>query len=224
MTKSRELIVDTLLAGRPGEIYVPEDGDLASMRGILKHRQVLTLAPVTDFGEVQANDIVLVKWRGGNYILHVVQEIQGEQFLIVNSLGKINGWVHGSDILGRVTKILEPEPLPDIPEMLEQMRAAFRKLVELTPVDEQTSRSLFSVLEDMQWYAGRIGPERWAQFPRQNKYSFRWHLWHVIQQALEMTQASTPASIIGLIDHGKWHTGYLAELMALFEQEDWIDV
>ena len=132
MTKARDAIVETLLAGQPGEIYVPEDGDLASMRGILKHRQVLTLAPVTDFRAVQANDIVLVKWRGGNTILHVVQEVQGEQFLIANSLGKINGWVHGSDILGRVTKILEPEPLPGIPEMLEQLRAAFQKLVELT--------------------------------------------------------------------------------------------
>ena len=109
MANNRNSIVDTLLTGQSAEIYVPEDGDLASMRGILKHRQVLTLAPVTDFRLVQANDIVLVKWRGGNTILHVVQEVQGEQFLIANSLGKINGWVHGSDLLGRVIKILEPE-------------------------------------------------------------------------------------------------------------------
>jgi hypothetical protein len=223
LTQNRDSIVDTLLAGQPAEIYVPEDGDLASMRGILKHRQVLTLTPVTDFSVVQAKDIVLVKWRGGNTILHVVQEVQGEQFLIANSLGKINGWVHGSEILGRVTKILEPEPLPDIPEMLEQLRIALQKLVESTRIDQETTRRLFSIFEDMQWYAGRIGPERWAQFPRQNKYSFRWHLWHITGQAQEITYPPTPASILALLDHGKWHTGYVAELAALFEQEDWIN-
>jgi hypothetical protein len=223
MTKSRDSIIDTLLAGQPGEIYVPEDGDLASMRGILKHRQVLTLTPVTDFRTVQAKDIVLVKWRGGNYILHVVQEVLGEQFLIANSLGKINGWVHGSDILGRVTQILEPELLPGIPEMLEQLLAAFLKLVEGAQVDEGTTRRLDSVYDDMHWFAGRIGPERWAQFPRQNQYSFRWHLWHITKQAQEMAQSPALASILALIDHCKWHTGCVAELMALFEQEDWID-
>jgi hypothetical protein len=223
MANSRASIVDTLLAGKPGEIYVPEDGDLASMRGILKHRQVLTLAPVTDFGAVQAKDIVLVKWRGGNTILHVVQEVQGDQFLIANSLGKINGWVSGSDILGRVIKILDPEPLPGIPEMLERLHAAFQKLVERAQVDEPTTRRLFSVLDDMQWYAGRIGEQRWTEYPRQNKYSFRWHLWHITRQAEELTGSPAPASILALIDHGKWHTGYVAELVALFEQEDWVN-
>jgi hypothetical protein len=223
MANSRASIVDILLAGQSGEIYVPEDGDLASMRGILKHRQVLTLAPVTNFRQVQANDIVLVKWRGGNTILHVVQEVQGDQFLIANSLGKINGWVNGSDILGRVVKIVEPEPLPGIPEMLEQLQAAFQKLVERTQVDEQATRRLFSVLDDLQWYAGRIGEQRWTEYPRQNKYSFRWHLWHITVQAQEMTGSPAPASILALIDHGKWHTGCVAELLALFEQEDWLD-
>jgi hypothetical protein len=223
MTKARDSVIDTLMAGKPAEIYVPEDGDLASMRGILKHRQVLTLSPVTDFHLVQANDIVLVKWRGGNTILHVVQEVQGEQFLIANSLGKINGWVHGGDILGRVTKILEPEPLPGIPEMLEQLEAAFQRLVELTKIDDETTRRLYSALEDMRWYAGRIGPERWTQYPRQNKYSFRWHLWHITQEAKSLTQSSSPASILALIDHSNWHTGYVAELVALFEKEDWLE-
>jgi hypothetical protein len=224
MAKNRESVIDTLMAGQPAKIYVPEDGDLASMRGVLKHGQVLTLSPVRDFSSVRANDIVLVKWRGGNNILHIVQEVQGEQFLIANSLGKINGWVPGSDILGRVTEILEPEPLPSIPEMLEQLRAVYQGLVESIQVDEQTTRRLFSVLDDMHWYAGRIGPERWAQFPRQNRYSFRWHLWHITKQAKEMAQSPTPASILALIDHSKWHTGTISELMALFENEDWIEV
>jgi hypothetical protein len=48
MTKTRDSVIDTLIAGRPAEIHVPEDGDLASMRGILKHRQILTLVPIVD--------------------------------------------------------------------------------------------------------------------------------------------------------------------------------
>jgi hypothetical protein len=154
MANFRTSIVDTLLEGKSGEIYVPEDGDLASMRGILKHGQVLTLAPVTDFGVVQA---------------------------------------------------------------------AFQKLAERAQVDEPTTRRLFSVLEDLQWYAGRIGEQRWSDYPRQNKYSFRWHLWHITMQAEELTGSPATGSILALIDHSKWHTGYVAELLALFEQEDWLN-
>jgi hypothetical protein len=54
---------------------------------------------------------------------HLVQEIQGDQFLIANSLGKINGWISGSDILGRVTQIVDPEPRPSIPAMLTLLEA-----------------------------------------------------------------------------------------------------
>ncbi len=212
MAGSRNTIVQTLMSGQPGEIYVPEDGDLASMRGILKHRQVLTLEPVSDFSTVRAGDIVLVKWRGGNYILHVVQEAQGEQFLIANSLGKINGWV---------SRILEPEPLPSVPEMLEQLQAAFQRLVELAKCDEATTGRLYSVFKDMQWYAQRLGEERWTQFPRQNQYSFRWHLWHITRLARELEKSPTAAAILTLIDHSKWHTGCVSELMAAFEREEW---
>jgi len=173
MTKTRVSIIDMLLAGQSSELTVPEDGDLASMRGILRHRQVLTLSPVTDFREVQANDIVLVKWRGGNYILHVVQEVQGEQFLIANSLGKINGWVHGIDILGRVTKIVEPKPLPGIPDMLEQLRTALQRLVELGQVDGETTRHLYSVVDDMQWYAERIEAAVTAAESEERRLEFR---------------------------------------------------
>jgi hypothetical protein len=77
------------------------------------------------------------------------------------------------------------------------------------------------VLEDMQWYANRIGPGRWAQYPRQNKYSFRWHLWHITEQAKEVEQSPMAASILTLIDHSKWHTGCVSEQVALFEDEEW---
>ena len=101
---SRDLLKE-LEEGRAVKIVI--EGDGASMRGVVRHGCVLTLTPVRDFREVQTGEIVLVRWRGGNHLLHLVQEIQGDQFLIVNSLGEINGWVHGNDILGQVTEILD---------------------------------------------------------------------------------------------------------------------
>jgi hypothetical protein len=116
MAKRKDALVEALESGRSHTIQVPQGGDLASMRAVLKHGQRLTLSPVADFREVQVGDIVLVKWRGGNHILHLVEEIQGDQFLIANSVGKINGWVHGGDILGRVTQAIDPPPRPSVPD------------------------------------------------------------------------------------------------------------
>jgi hypothetical protein len=99
---SRDLLQE-LAEGRAIKIVI--EGDGASMRGVVRHGCVLTLTPVQDFREVQAGEIVLTRWRGGNHLLHLVREIKDDQFLIVNGSDKINGWVHGNDILGRVTEI-----------------------------------------------------------------------------------------------------------------------
>ena|SRR6185436_5326380 len=96
-------LLQELAEGRAVKIVI--EGDGASMQGIVRHGCVLTLTPVKDFREVQVGEIVFTRWRGGNHLLHLVREIQGGQFLIVNSLGKMNGWVPGTDILGRVTEI-----------------------------------------------------------------------------------------------------------------------
>ena len=109
---------ELLKQGKTCTFTIPEGGDLASMRGILKHGQEITISPVEDFHEVQVGDIVYVQWRGAGYILHPVQEINGEHFMIVNSLGQVNGWVHGSAILGKVTHIVDPPVRPEVPEML----------------------------------------------------------------------------------------------------------
>jgi hypothetical protein len=98
----RDLLTE-LVEGRVVKIVI--EGDGASMRGIVRHGCVLTLAPTVDYREVQAGEMALVKWRNGNHILHLVKEIHDGRFLIVNGLGKINGWVQGSDILGRVIDI-----------------------------------------------------------------------------------------------------------------------
>jgi hypothetical protein len=110
MAKRTNPLVAALKEGRSYQLELPKDGDLASMRERLKHGQVLTISPLKEPGEVQVGDIVFLKWRGGNYILHIVKEIQGGRFLIMNSMGKINGWANGEDLLGRVTRIIEPNP------------------------------------------------------------------------------------------------------------------
>ena len=74
-----------------------------SMRGRIESGQLVTLAPVRS-DQVKIGDAVLVRWKG-NYLLHLIKQINGDQFLIGNNVGKINGWAAGADILGIVTKI-----------------------------------------------------------------------------------------------------------------------
>jgi hypothetical protein len=45
--------------------------------------------------------VVLVEWRG-NFLLHLVNEVQGDQLLIGNNLGRVNGWVPASAVVGKV--------------------------------------------------------------------------------------------------------------------------
>ncbi len=74
-----------------------------SMRGRIESGQRVTLSPV-DPEQVQVDDVVLVEWRG-NYLLHLVKDLTESDVLIGNNIGKINGWVSRSAILGRVTSI-----------------------------------------------------------------------------------------------------------------------
>ena len=71
-----------------------------SMRGRIESGQVVTLAPV-DPAAVRADDIVFVAWKGG-FLLHLVKDAKDGQLLIGNNLGKVNGWVPASAVLGRV--------------------------------------------------------------------------------------------------------------------------
>jgi hypothetical protein len=47
-----------------------------------------------------------VQWKG-NYLLHLVKEINGEQVLIGNNIGKVNGWADLSAIRGKVIAVEE---------------------------------------------------------------------------------------------------------------------
>ncbi|MEM6928277.1 MAG: hypothetical protein AAF602_15190 [Myxococcota bacterium] len=71
-----------------------------SMRGRIESGQPVTLAPVEP-GDVQADDVVLVAWRG-NFLLHLVLEVDDDRLKIGNNLGKVNGWVERGSVVGRV--------------------------------------------------------------------------------------------------------------------------
>lgn len=210
-----------LVALEKGESYtwtVPDGGYFASMRKAIQHGQTLTMSPVHDPGEVRAGDIVLVKWHTG-HLFHMVGEIQGDRFLIVNSLGKVNGWVSGADILGRVTEMQDPEPRPPVAQMLDQLETAYQALAGLEHASQPDAQRLSGIAADLRWYADRLGPERWDEVPRTNKWSFEQNLWKLLRQ---VRNASAPAAdrLNYFIDLGKQVVGLAAELHVLFEYGD----
>ena len=215
--RKKDPLLEALKAGRSYTWTVPDGGDLASMRAAIKHGQTLTMSPIADPGEIRVGDLVLVKWHQGD-IFHIVGEIQADKYLIVNSLGKVNGWVSATEILGRITEIIEPEVRPDVPAMLDELKLAYEKLIPLdgsaNPVD--TGR-LFSIVEDLRWYAGRIGAQRWNHMPRSNKWSFEQNVWRLTRQA---RKGFTPEQhhMNSFIDSGKQCVGLASEILILLEK------
>jgi hypothetical protein len=148
----------------------------------------------------------------------LVGEIQGDQFLIVNSVGKVNGWVHGNDILGRVTRMTEPELHPSVLEMLDQLESAYHDFIEHKQIAPDDTTRLLSIVDDMRWYAARIGPENWESLSQSsNRWSFEQHLWHLLKHARSAEDAGQSESIIHFINHGKEHIGEVAEILNLLE-------
>ena len=90
---------DGLLAGRTVQVR-PVGG---SMRGRIESGQLVTIAPIHP-ADVRVDDVVLVAWKG-NYLLHLLKEIDGERVLIGNNLGKLNGWVERSAVIGKVVAV-----------------------------------------------------------------------------------------------------------------------
>jgi hypothetical protein len=213
----KDPLIVALEEGRSFTWTVPDGGDLASMRVAIKHGQTLTMSPINDLREIKVGDIVLLKWHNG-HMMHLVQEIQGDQFLIANSVGKINGLVHGKDILGRITKIIEPEPRPSVSDMLEQLESFYRKFIKREQPTELETQKLLSVADDLRWYANRIGTEHWTKQPRSNKWSFEQNLWHLMKQAGNALSIDSSKPISFHIDHGKECVGLAAEILMLFEE------
>jgi hypothetical protein len=88
-----------LLAGRAVQVR-PFGG---SMRGRIESGQLVTLVPASG-SEVSVDDAVLVAWKGG-FLLHLVKQIDGERLLIGNNIGKVNGWVEASAVIGKVVAV-----------------------------------------------------------------------------------------------------------------------
>src|SRR5262245_23608961 len=76
-----------------------------SMRGRIESGQLVTLAPI-DPAVVKVDDVVLVAWRGG-FLLHLIKEAKEDQLLIGNNVGKINGWVPRSAVIGKVVAVAD---------------------------------------------------------------------------------------------------------------------
>jgi len=74
-----------------------------SMSGRIESGQLVTLCTVNP-DDVVVGDIALERWKR-TFILHIIKEINLDQFLIGNNLGKINGWIPKHDLIARVTKI-----------------------------------------------------------------------------------------------------------------------
>lgn len=208
-------LLEALQAGRSYTWTVPDGGDLASMRAAIKHGQTLTMSPIANPTDIQVGDLVLVKWHQGE-IFHIVGDMQGDQFLIVNSLGKVNGWVGPKEILGKITRVIEPEPRPSVPVMLKQLRMAYHELAQLDPSTSENSQRLFSIVDDLQWYAERIGADRWDTMPHQNKWSFEQNLWRLTKQA-KKGFSRDQNRLEHFIDHGKQCVGSASEILLLFE-------
>ena len=216
MAKHKDPLVEALEEGFSFTYTIPDGGDLASMRAALKHGQTLTVSPVTDTGQVKIGDIVFLKWHD-SYILHLVADRQDERLLIVNSLGKENGWVDGRDILGRVTNIVEPELRPEVPLMLDRLGAAYDLLVASALAGEEAKTHFSSIVAAMRWYAARIGPERWGIQPRQNRWSYEQRLWHLLRQVRNATVSHARAPIAYFIARGQECVGQVADIYILFE-------
>ncbi len=75
-----------------------------SMTPKIKSGQQITLSPIGD-REIEIDDIVFCKVNGNEYV-HLVKGLRsnGEEVLIGNNHGRINGWTNKKNIFGIVTQ------------------------------------------------------------------------------------------------------------------------
>ena len=129
------------------------------------------------------------------------------------------GWVSAKDILGKITNIIEPEPRPGVPVMLEELGTAYHFLIQLEQTSSDEARRLLAIVDDLRWYANRIGTERWNRMPRSNKWSFEQNLWRLTKQAKKAI-APVPDRIRYFVDRGKECVGLASEIFTLFEYSE----
>jgi SOS-response transcriptional repressor LexA len=74
-----------------------------SMTSKINDRDLVTVEPLGE-RDPDVGDIVLVRCRGHEY-LHLVKARRGDQFLIGNNRGGINGWVGRRAIFGVAVQV-----------------------------------------------------------------------------------------------------------------------
>ena len=73
------------------------------MRGRIDSGQLVKIVPAK-VHDLSVGDVVFVRWKG-NYLLHLVIELEPSRLLIGNNLGKVKGWAPTEAILGKVTDV-----------------------------------------------------------------------------------------------------------------------
>ena len=73
------------------------------MRGRIESGQLVTIIPAS-ISDLSVDDVVFIQWKG-NYLLHLVKEIDADRILIGNSQGKTNGWAPADSVLGKVVGV-----------------------------------------------------------------------------------------------------------------------
>ena len=100
--------------------------------------------------------------------------------------------------------------------MFEQLEMAYRELITLGQATDDEAQRMFAIVNDLRWYADRIGKERLDVMTRSNRWSFEQNLWRLTKQA---KKAAAPVSnrVLYFIDCGKECVGLASEIFALFE-------
>ena len=75
-----------------------------SMKPRINPRDIVTIAPVKDHGELEEGDMVLCK-VGSRQFIHLISAIQGERFQISNNHGHVNGWIGPNCIFGKIIRV-----------------------------------------------------------------------------------------------------------------------
>lgn len=73
-----------------------------SMLPIIQSGNLCTLSP--DLQGIGKGDIVFCKVKG-NFYLHKISAIKGEQFQISNNKGFVNGWINKDKIFGKLISV-----------------------------------------------------------------------------------------------------------------------
>lgn len=75
-----------------------------SMTGRIESGQLCTVEPIADVATLQADEIVLCRVHGAEY-LHLIKAIDGGRFQIGNNKGYVNGWIGANGVFGRCVRV-----------------------------------------------------------------------------------------------------------------------